>query len=46
MLGKLARMPKQGSAVWVDPLGYRAAVAERKGAFEKELREQQAGGRK
>jgi metallo-beta-lactamase class B len=44
MLGKLARMPKQGSAVWIDPQGYRAAVAERKAAFEKELRKQQAGG--
>jgi metallo-beta-lactamase class B len=28
MLEKLARMPQEGTAVWVDPAGYRAAVAE------------------
>ena len=27
MLGKLARMPSEGESVWVDPAGYRAAVA-------------------
>ena len=40
MLGKLARMPKEGAEVWVDPQGYHAAVTERKAAFEKELKKQ------
>jgi metallo-beta-lactamase class B len=34
-------MPKEGDAVWIDPGGYRSAVAERKAAFEKELHKQQ-----
>src|SRR5580658_3119684 len=42
MLAKLARMPQQGDSVWIDPNGYRAAIAERKAAFEKELSKQQA----
>lgn len=46
MLGKLARMPSEGTAVWVDPAGYRAAVAERQAAFERELRRQQAAARR
>jgi metallo-beta-lactamase class B len=43
MLGKLARQaPGQaGQAVWIDPQGYQAAVAEREQAFEAELRKQQ-----
>jgi metallo-beta-lactamase class B len=42
MLGKLDRI-KAGAKenVWVDPQGYQAAVAEREGAFEKELKRQE-----
>lgn len=43
MLGKLQRMPKEGAEVWVDPQGYKAAVAERKAAFEAKLRNQKGG---
>ncbi|HEY1758725.1 MAG TPA: subclass B3 metallo-beta-lactamase [Bryobacteraceae bacterium] len=42
MLAKLARMPREGDNVWIDPDGYRSAVAERKAAFENELHHQQA----
>ena len=42
MLAKLARMPMEGDKVWIDPKSYRAAVAERKAAFEAELHKQQA----
>jgi metallo-beta-lactamase class B len=42
MLAKLAHMPQQGDAVWIDPAGYRAAVAERQAAFEAELSKQRA----
>ncbi|HZL28328.1 MAG TPA: subclass B3 metallo-beta-lactamase [Acidobacteriaceae bacterium] len=42
MLEKLKRMPAEGSAVWVDPAGYQAAVAERQQAFEAELAKQQS----
>ncbi len=42
MLAKLARMPQQGDSVWIDPAGYKAAVAERQQAFEAELHKQQA----
>ena len=41
MLGKLARLPREGSAAWIDPEGYRAAVAEHEAAFEEELRRQE-----
>jgi metallo-beta-lactamase class B len=41
MLAKLARMPQEGDKVWIDPDGYRRAVAERKAAFENELHKQQ-----
>jgi metallo-beta-lactamase class B len=41
MAGKLARVSKDGEAVWVDPRGYQAAVTEREKAFEAELRKQQ-----
>ena len=41
MLAKLARMPRQGTSVWLDPAGYRAAVLERQAAFERELRRQE-----
>ena len=33
-----------GENVWIDPEGYRAAVAERQQAFEAELKRQQGGG--
>src|SRR6185437_7711153 len=42
MLAKLARMPREGNMVWIDPDGYHRTVAERKAAFEKELHNQQA----
>jgi metallo-beta-lactamase class B len=42
MLAKLARAKSgAGSSVWLDPDGYQRAVAERKLAFEKELKRQQ-----
>jgi metallo-beta-lactamase class B len=41
MLDKLTRVAKDGDAVWVDPAGYQAAVAERETAFEAELQKQQ-----
>jgi metallo-beta-lactamase class B len=43
MLDKLAKSQKSGESVWIDPQGYRAAVAEREQAFEKELHKQQQG---
>ncbi|HEX4154458.1 MAG TPA: subclass B3 metallo-beta-lactamase [Acidobacteriaceae bacterium] len=42
LLAKLARMPKEGDAVWIDPAGYQRAVAEAQQAFETELHRQQA----
>jgi metallo-beta-lactamase class B len=42
MLSKLARMPREGDKVWIDPDGYHRTVAERKAAFETELHKQQA----
>ena len=42
MLEKLKRAPAGGSAVWIDPAGYKAAVAERQQAFEAELAKQKA----
>ena len=43
MLSKLARASGENGydSVWIDPAGYHAAVAERKQAFEKELKSQQ-----
>jgi metallo-beta-lactamase class B len=42
MLAKLDRAKSgAGESVWIDPDGYHAAVAERKQAFEKELKRQQ-----
>ena len=34
MLAKLARMPAEGASVWVDPVGYRAAVIEARKSFD------------
>jgi metallo-beta-lactamase class B len=45
MLAKLARMPREGDAIWVDPTGYQRAVLERQHAFETELHKQQAAAR-
>jgi metallo-beta-lactamase class B len=43
MLGKLQRIQSGAKElVWVDPVGYQAAVAEREQAFETELRRQEA----
>jgi metallo-beta-lactamase class B len=41
MLGKRAKVGEVGDSVWIDPEGYKAAVAEREKAFEAELRKQQ-----
>jgi metallo-beta-lactamase class B len=41
MLDKLTRVAKDGDSVWVDPVGYKAAVAERETAFQAELQKQQ-----
>jgi metallo-beta-lactamase class B len=43
LLEKYPRMKQGGENVWVDPAGYRAAVAEREAAFEKELQRQESG---
>lgn len=43
MLDKLERLPKAGVSVWIDPDGYRSAVAEHEAAYRKELALQQSG---
>jgi metallo-beta-lactamase class B len=43
MLEKLTKVPQAGEGVWVDPQGYKAAVAEREKAFQTELQKQQQG---
>jgi metallo-beta-lactamase class B len=44
MLAKLERAKAgAGESVWIDPEGYKAAVAERQLAFETELKQQQGG---
>ena len=44
MLGKLEKAKAgAGESVWIDPEGYREAVAEREQAFEAELRRQEGG---
>ncbi len=40
MLAKLARMPQEGEAVWIDPAGYQAFVKKSKETFEEKLAEQ------
>jgi metallo-beta-lactamase class B len=37
LLGKLARLPKEGSAVWIDPQGYHRALAEHEASYRKEV---------
>jgi metallo-beta-lactamase class B len=45
MLAKLDKIkPGTGQSVWIDPEGYRTAVAQHEQAFEKELSRQQQGG--
>ena len=46
MLGKLVRERAGESDVWVDPVGYRTALAEKKTEFEQELRRQEAAANK
>jgi metallo-beta-lactamase class B len=41
LLEKLARMPRQGNEVWVDPQGYRTTIEAGERSFEKYLAEQQ-----
>jgi metallo-beta-lactamase class B len=42
MMEKLSRASRDGESVWIDPEGYKAAVAERQKAFEAELQKQQS----
>ena len=41
MVSKVAKSAQSGESVWIDPAGYKAAVAEREKAFETELQKQQ-----
>ncbi len=41
MLAKVARMPTEGDAVWIDPKGYHEGVAEHEATYRKELALQQ-----
>ena len=43
LLGKLARVPREGNAVWIDREGYRLALAEHEAAYRKELAAQKLG---
>ena len=43
MLAKLDRMPKEGEAVWIDPQGYKSALAEKEANFRKEVAAEKAG---
>jgi metallo-beta-lactamase class B len=43
LLGKVDRMSKEGPAVWIDPEGYRKAVAEHEAAYREEVARQQSG---
>lgn len=45
MLGKLERAREGAKDVWVDPVGYKAAVAERESAFQAELQRQTSAAR-
>jgi metallo-beta-lactamase class B len=45
LLTKLAQMPQKGDAVWIDPNGYKAYVAESQQDYEEALAKQQAGPR-
>ena len=43
LLGKLARVPREGNAVWIDKEGYRQALTEHESAYRKELAAQESG---
>ncbi|AFL86355.1 Zn-dependent hydrolase, glyoxylase [Terriglobus roseus DSM 18391] len=43
MLPKLERMQKEGAAVFIDPKGYQAALAEKEANFRKEVAAEKAG---
>jgi len=42
LLNKFARMKTEGPAVWIDPAGYKRAIAQSRAAFEADLARQQA----
>jgi metallo-beta-lactamase class B len=42
MLSKLARLPKEGPSVWIDPDGYRKAVAEHEASYREDLAQQRS----
>lgn len=42
LLEKVARMPREGDEVWIDPKGYREAIEDGKRSFEENLAKQQA----
>jgi metallo-beta-lactamase class B len=43
LLPKLARVPTEGNAVWIDPHGYHRALVEKEATYRKELALQQSG---
>jgi metallo-beta-lactamase class B len=43
LLPKLARVPTEGSSVWIDPAGYHRALAEKEATYRKELALQRSG---
>lgn len=43
MLAKLQRMPKEGDSVWIDPRGYRRALAEHEAVYRKEVAAENSG---
>jgi metallo-beta-lactamase class B len=43
MLGKLARVPQEGNAAWIDKEGYRRAVADHEAAVRKVMAAQESG---
>jgi metallo-beta-lactamase class B len=42
LLHKVARMPTEGPSVWIDPIGYKRAIAKSRADFEADLARQQA----
>ncbi|MBY0503456.1 MAG: subclass B3 metallo-beta-lactamase [Bryobacteraceae bacterium] len=42
LLSKLDRVAREGEAVWIDPAGYRRALAEKEAIYRKELARQEA----
>ncbi len=42
LLGKLDRLAREGDDVWLDPAGYRRALAEKEATYRKELARQEA----